>query len=80
MGIKKLTLSMTGIVVFIGLGYWFIMDGGSRDVHWGYSGSEGPGQWASLSADYEMCGKGHEQSPIDIGRQVQTGTENIEVL
>ncbi len=35
-------------------------------VHWGYEGAEGPENWAALSADFEVCEAGAEQSPIDI--------------
>lgn len=38
----------------------------SSGTHWGYEGHEGPGNWATLSPDYETCGIGAEQSPVDI--------------
>jgi carbonic anhydrase len=33
---------------------------------WGYSGDEGPANWADIDDDYEMCGLGKNQSPIDL--------------
>ena len=33
---------------------------------WGYSGENGPANWASLSEDYAACGDGMQQSPVDI--------------
>ena len=33
---------------------------------WGYTGDTGPERWACLSDSYRSCGKGTEQSPIDI--------------
>ena len=36
------------------------------DIHWGYSGDEGPAHWAELSPDYSLCADGSAQSPIDI--------------
>jgi carbonic anhydrase len=33
---------------------------------WGYGAENGPSQWASLDPDYEICGDGKRQSPIDI--------------
>ncbi len=33
---------------------------------WGYSGENGPANWASLSEDYRECGEGVQQSPIDL--------------
>ena len=34
--------------------------------HWSYSGDTGPAQWATLESDYNACGIGKLQSPIDI--------------
>ena len=34
--------------------------------HWSYSGSSGPTHWATLEEDYNTCGVGTTQSPIDI--------------
>ncbi|MFA7279952.1 MAG: carbonic anhydrase family protein [Sterolibacterium sp.] len=38
----------------------------SHGVHWTYDGKEGPKNWGKLSPDYQACGTGKEQSPIDI--------------
>ena len=35
-------------------------------VHWTYEGEEGPSHWSQLSPDYERCGVGKQQSPIDL--------------
>lgn len=35
-------------------------------VHWSYEGADGPGTWASLSADYARCADGSAQSPIAV--------------
>lgn len=37
-----------------------------EDVHWDYSGKEGPEHWGKLADRYEMCMKGKNQSPIDL--------------
>lgn len=34
--------------------------------HWSYEGETGPEHWGELSPQYEACGLGHAQSPIDI--------------
>ena len=47
-----------------GLGPSVLLGCGGR-VEWGYSGSGGPGVWASLSEDYVMC-DGRQQSPVDL--------------
>lgn len=35
-------------------------------MDWGYAGSAGPENWASLSAEYAPCGEGLRQSPVNI--------------
>ncbi len=45
----------------------------SEKPHWSYEGHTGPSQWAHLDDAYSACGKGHEQSPIDLRwKQPQT--------
>ncbi|MBI5587628.1 MAG: carbonic anhydrase family protein [Deltaproteobacteria bacterium] len=34
--------------------------------HWGYEGDAGPAHWGHMSEEYAACGKGKNQSPIDI--------------
>lgn len=34
--------------------------------HWGYVGETGPRHWAKLAPDFQVCGLGQEQSPIDL--------------
>jgi carbonic anhydrase len=46
--------------LFAGVSY------GGHAVHWGYEGEGGPEHWAELSPEYEACGQGAMQSPIDI--------------
>lgn len=35
-------------------------------AHWSYSGPTGPEHWARLKPEYQQCGTGQRQSPIDI--------------
>ncbi len=44
----------------------FLITTSADDIHWGYSGDEGPAHWAELSPDYSLCADGSAQSPIDI--------------
>jgi carbonic anhydrase len=37
-----------------------------EEHHWSYHGSTGPAKWATLEHEYEACGVGKTQSPIDI--------------
>src|SRR5690606_28817461 len=47
---------------------------------WSYQGEAGPAKWATLSADYALCGSGRAQSPIDLGagRQARQPAVTIE--
>ena len=44
---------------------------------WTYSGANGPDHWASLSPDYAMCGKGKNQSPINVTAGIEAGLEPL---
>jgi carbonic anhydrase len=35
-------------------------------VHWGYGKDDGPAVWGTLSPAWELCARGHAQSPIDL--------------
>lgn len=35
-------------------------------ANWSYEGHSGPLMWEKLDPSYRVCGKGHEQSPLDI--------------
>jgi len=37
-----------------------------KAAHWDYRGAQGMAHWAKLDRDFEVCGTGHRQSPIDI--------------
>ncbi len=45
--------------------------------HWGYSGHEGPNNWASLSADYSSC-SGKNQSPVNLTGFIESELSPIE--
>jgi len=46
-------------------------------AHWTYEGEEGPTHWGELDPAYEMCGKGKNQSPIDIASTNRQDLANI---
>src|SRR5262245_16952972 len=46
--------------------------------HWGYGGEHGPKHWAEMNPEYESCGIGKTQSPIDIRGAVPTKLDAIE--
>jgi carbonic anhydrase len=41
---------------------------GARAQEFTYFGDSGPAHWGALSADWEACGIGRIQSPMDVGR------------
>lgn len=45
--------------------------------HWSYEGETGPENWAELREEYESCGAGVRQSPIDLGGAGAADLENI---
>ena len=46
--------------------------------HWGYSGARGPSHWGTLGSEFELCGIGRNQSPIDLSGFVQSDLPPIE--
>ena len=43
---------------------------------WSYAGETGPENWATLSADYALCGSGKSQSPINIDPKTVMAAQN----
>ena len=52
----------------------------SHATHWGYTGHEGPENWASLDSKYTMCKAGSSQSPINITKSVQVDAEDMQEI
>jgi carbonic anhydrase len=40
---------------------------GRTAAHWSYGGKTGPRRWESLGSENALCGRGREQSPVDLG-------------
>jgi carbonic anhydrase len=40
----------------------------AEEAHWGYGQEHGPSQWSQLKPEFETCGTGKQQSPIDIAK------------
>lgn len=58
----KSLLVLTGLALINGCLFVAL----AADVHWGYSGDDGPAYWGGLSPEYFLCADGSAQSPIDI--------------
>ncbi|MGW8180242.1 MAG: carbonic anhydrase, partial [bacterium] len=48
-------------------------------AHWGYSGHGGPEHWGELDAQYEMCAKGKNQSPINLTGFIEAELEPLQL-
>jgi carbonic anhydrase len=49
----------------------------SEEQHWSYSGEDGAQQWGDLSADYHLCSKGRNQSPINLTGAVDADLQEL---
>ena len=51
----------------------------SEGAHWSYEGKTGPDHWASLDTNYAACGKGSQQSPVNIEGSIQAKLPDLKV-
>lgn len=51
----------------------------SESPHWSYAGATGPEYWASLNADYQLCGDGMAQSPINLSAFTEADLSPLEI-
>lgn len=65
------TLILIGILSTLSVSY------AAQTAHWGYSGHEGPENWAKLSADNSAC-TGNNQSPINLTGFIEAELAPIE--
>lgn len=49
------------------------------DVKWGYKGGKGPSHWGQLSPDFALCSNGKQQSPINIPKKVEKGSDVLKI-
>jgi carbonic anhydrase len=49
-------------------------------THWGYTGHASPEHWGDLDSKNVMCKLGHNQSPINITRDIEVDTKNLEPI
>lgn len=49
----------------------------AQNTHWGYSGLEGPSNWAALSPDNSVC-SGKNQSPINVSNSIDANLPAIQ--
>lgn len=49
-----------------------------HEVHWGYEGEGAPAHWGTLKPEFELCGTGMSQSPIDLTKAFKADLNKIE--
>lgn len=68
---KKMCLVVTAALTLI-TGNAF-----ASEAHWGYIGDSAPEHWGELDPTFEICGKGVNQSPIDLTAFIDAELEPI---
>ncbi len=48
-----------------------------HEIHWSYDGEGGPANWGVLKPEWQLCGSGERQSPIDIRDGIKVELEPI---
>ncbi len=48
-----------------------------HEIHWSYDGDGGPPNWAGMKPEWQLCGNGERQSPIDIREGIKVELEPI---
>lgn len=48
-----------------------------HEIHWSYDGDGGPPNWSSMKPEWQLCGNGERQSPIDIREGIKVELEPI---
>ena len=51
----------------------------SNNAHWGYTGEHGPEHWQHLSNEFSTCGKGQEQSPVNLLSKDQMSASSLKI-
>ena len=65
MSSAKHTILTTSLLLIIAMSA-MLLNTLAADIHWGYSGDEGPENWGALAPEFALCADGSAQSPIDI--------------
>ncbi|MFC7684872.1 carbonic anhydrase [Ureibacillus sp. GCM10028918] len=87
---KNYIYAFLSLVVVIGVIGYFAIDTTEQapvenkqqltaaDVYWSYTGENGPEQWMNVNSNYEACGRGELQSPINI--EIKEGVDQQEAV
>ncbi|MFC1684179.1 carbonic anhydrase [Pseudomonadota bacterium] len=75
---KKALSAVVGLAI-LASGASFAGAKGGHGPHWGYSGDAGPANWGKLKEEYALCGRGRNQSPINIADSVEAQLPEIKI-
>jgi carbonic anhydrase len=50
----------------------------AEEAHWSYEGETGPEHWGELAPEWEACGSGREQSPVDVPGDAPVRADDVE--
>jgi len=49
------------------------------NIHWSYSGHEGPEHWGELAPEFSACSTGKNQSPVNLSGMVKADLPEIRI-
>jgi len=75
---KKALSAVVGLAM-LASGAGFAGAKGGHGPHWGYSGEAGPANWGKLKEEYALCGRGRNQSPVNITDSVEAQRPEIKI-
>ncbi|MEB3288606.1 MAG: carbonic anhydrase [Leptolyngbya sp.] len=64
--LQGFALGSAGVALGLGGTALYQALAGETEHHWGYVGETGPEHWGELSPEFQVCGLGREQSPLDL--------------
>ncbi|MBW4470449.1 MAG: carbonic anhydrase family protein [Stenomitos rutilans HA7619-LM2] len=77
--LKLLTIGGVGTAVGVGGRSLTAAIASENHAEWGYVGAEDPTHWGDLSADYQACKAGQQQSPVNLQKMVKAELSPIQV-
>ncbi len=78
---RRRVLQFAALGTVFGLTNFSLRDAiaGETGSEWGYVGKGNPKDWSGLSPDYQACGAGTQQSPIDLHAGIEADMANVSV-
>jgi carbonic anhydrase len=77
--IKLLSIGGVGTALGLGARSFTSAIASESHAHWGYVGADGPTHWGDLSAEYQACKVGQQQSPIDLQGAIKAELPTLQI-